>query len=65
MRILLIHAEKFSYEAKQKALAKAEELTEENRRYFGENVLVAFTTVEEGDYDNAASIVRRATKEMM
>jgi len=65
MRILLIHAEKFSYEAKQKALAKAEELTEENRRYFGENVLVAFTTVEEGDYDNATSIVKRATKEII
>ena len=65
MRILLIHAEKFSYEAKQKALAKAEELTEKNRRYFGENVLVAFTTVEEGDYDNAASIVKRAAEEIM
>ena len=65
MRILLIHAEKFSYEAKQKALAEVEKLTEENRRYFGENVLVAFTTVEDGDYDNAASIVKRATKEIM
>ncbi len=64
MRILLIHAEKFSYEVKQRALAKAEEVKEKNRRYSGRNVLVAFTTVEERDYDNLPSIVEATAKEI-
>jgi len=64
MRILLIHAEKFSYEVKQRALAKAEEVKEKNRKYSGRNVLVAFTTVEEKDYDNLPSIVEATAKEI-
>lgn len=64
MRILLIHAEKFSYEVKQRALVKAEEVKEENRRYSGRNVLVAFITVEEKDHDNLPSIVEAAAKEI-
>ena len=64
MRILLIHAEKFSYEVKQRALTKAEEVKEKNRKYSGRNVLVAFTTVEEKDYDNLPSIVEATAKEI-
>ena len=52
MRILAIHAEKFSFEVKQKAIDKAEEVPDEKRKYSTENVLVVFTTVEDGDDKN-------------
>ncbi len=49
MKILLIHAKTFEYEARQKAVDAAEELSDSNKSGRAENVLVAFVTVEKGD----------------
>lgn len=46
MRVLLLHAERFSYTPTKKAVSQAEEV---GGSYSAENALVAFTTVEEGD----------------
>ena len=64
MRILLIHAEYFGYEARQKALNKAEELTEKNRALRLENVLVVFTSVEQIDGEALEKIVNKAVEEI-
>ena len=64
MRILLIHAEYFGYEARQKALNKAEELTEKNRALRLENVLVVFTSVEQIDGEALEKIVNKAAEEI-
>ncbi len=64
MKLLLIHAERFEYEARQRALEEAEELTEENRRGSAENALVCFTTVEGVDELNLPWVVERAADEV-
>lgn len=63
MKLLLIHAEKFEYEARQKAL-EAEELSEGGGRASVENALVCFTTVESFDEANPAWVVARAAEEI-
>ncbi|AHC52370.1 Ser-tRNA(Thr) hydrolase [Sulfolobus acidocaldarius SUSAZ] len=59
MIILLIHASKFSFSIKDKAIREPEEPTTSSLEK--ENVLVAFTTVEKGDDEK---IVERAAKEI-
>ncbi len=49
MRVLLLHADKFSYEAVKKAIKSAESLEEVPKSNSFENILVAFITVEPGD----------------
>ena len=63
MRLLLIHAKSFDYEAVQRALDEAEPL-DGNRGGSFENVLVAFVTVEQGDSGDA-SLVERAAGEIL
>ncbi len=55
MRLLLIHAKKFSYSITEKAIDNPEELDEKNRARDFENTLVVFTSVEKGDDENVVS----------
>ena len=64
MKILLIHAERFEYEARLKALGDAEELNEENQRGSFSNVLVCFTTVEKVDETRPEWVVDKASEEI-
>jgi threonyl-tRNA synthetase len=64
VKLLLIHAEKFEFEARQKALEEAEELGESGGRASVENALVCFTTVESYDEANPAWVVARAAEEI-
>ena len=61
MRLLLIHAEEFSFRARDKAIENPEELTKDNREHIASNVLVVFTSVEEGDDKNIDTIVAKAS----
>ncbi|QOJ79586.1 threonine--tRNA ligase [Infirmifilum lucidum] len=63
MKVLLIHAKTFEYEARQKAVDTAEELSDSNKSGRAENVLVAFVTVEKGDSSDP-EIVGKATGEI-
>ncbi|RLG76361.1 MAG: hypothetical protein DRO12_04480, partial [Thermoprotei archaeon] len=56
MRMLLVHAKKFSFRPTQKALKNAEELEAVSERSF-DNVLAVFTTVEEADVENMKEVV--------
>lgn len=62
MRILLIHADHFEYETKEKAIEKPEEIPESDRQRTFENVLVAFSTVEKTDTNNETMIARNAAQ---
>ncbi len=64
MRILAIHAEKFSFEIKQKAIEAAEKISEDKGKYSAKNALVVFTTVEEGDDKNTEELVNKAVREI-
>ncbi len=60
MRLLYIHARDFSYEVRDKAVENPEPLTEDLKRGSASNVLVAFTTIEEGDNDSQEFLNRVA-----
>ncbi len=59
MKIMTIHADYIEVEPKQKAIKDAEEAKPEKKRY--EEVLVVFSSVEQGDED--ASLVAKKTAE--
>ncbi len=61
MRIMTIHADYIEVEPKQKAIKSAEEVKPEKKRY--EEVLVVFTSVEQGDEDVNA-IAKKAAEEI-
>lgn len=52
MRVLLIHAEKFGYSVRERALKSAPEVPEDKRALTVDNVLVVFTTIEKFDNDS-------------
>ncbi len=62
MKLLLIHAKKFSYSVTEKAINNPEELDEKNRARDLENTLVVFTSVEKDDDEN---VVSRAAEEII
>ncbi len=62
MRLLLIHAKKFSYSITEKAINNPEELDEKNRARDFENTLVVFTSVEKDDDEN---VVNRTAEEII
>ncbi len=62
MRLLLIHAKYFEYRVTKKALKKNIEHPETPREASYENVLVVFTTIEEGDTYNT---VKQAVEEIL
>ncbi len=64
MRILLIHAESFSYEALQKAIESAEEVSEDRKKASVTNALVAMCTVESVDERNPEEVAKRAAEEI-
>lgn len=64
MRILLIHAEHFAFEARERALGRAEELTDKNRSLSLENVLVVFISVEHADAEQQEKIIEKAALEV-
>ncbi len=63
MRILLIHADRMSYEVKSKTKL-AEEISEAEKAQSAENSLVAFVAVESSDESDAAEAVRRGCEEI-
>ncbi len=60
----MIHAERFSYEAIEKAIEDAEEVDERSRRGEARNVLVSLCTVESDDERDPESVARRAAEEI-
>ena len=60
MRILLIHAEKFWFKAREKAIKNAEPLEEAVGEASLENTLVAFITVESRDEENIEDSASKA-----
>jgi threonyl-tRNA synthetase len=65
LRILLIHCEKFEYNAREKAVEKAEDLDESNRAGRFENVLVVFTSVEKEDVKDPEGVAEQAGQEIL
>ena len=62
MKLLFIHAKKFWYRLTEKAIESAEEPHPSRREKSFDNVLVVFTTIEEGDHEN---ILSRAAQEIL
>ena len=59
MRILLIHADKFGYEVKDKALKNAEKIEENQKSYSTQEVLVVFCAVEKIDEKNPEEVLEK------
>ena len=64
VRVLLIHAEYFSYRPIQRAIDEAESIEEEVGGPFN-NALVVFTTVESSDDENPELIVSKAVNDII
>src|SRR3989475_960316 len=60
MRLLLIHADRFEYEAREKAVKEPEPLDESHKRGALENGLVVFSTVEKHDEQDPEQIATNA-----
>lgn len=65
MRILLIHADRFSYEVREKAIDYPEPLTNDRVKGFFNDVLVVFVSVEKDDELNIEEIVDSASKSII
>ncbi len=62
LRILLIHADHFEYETREKAISNPEEISDADRQRTFENVLAAFSTVEKSDANNEPVIAQNAAR---
>ena len=62
MRILLIHADSFSYQVRDKALRSPEPVSEERKTYSTGETLVAFCAVEEQDEDNPKAVAENTAE---
>ena len=60
MKVLLIHAKEFYYKARSKAIPDAEKLDQVPETLSLENVLVAFTSVEDVDTQSPRDVSRKA-----
>jgi threonyl-tRNA synthetase len=60
MRLLLVHADRFEYEAREKAVKEPEPLDESHKRGSLENGLVVFSTVEKNDEQEPEQIATNA-----
>jgi len=65
LRILLIHADSFSYEVREKAIDHPEPLTSDRAKGFFNEVLVVFVSVEKDDELNTGGIVDSASKSII
>jgi len=63
MRMLLIHADEFSYEVKSKAIPEPEE--PKSFKAFVKNALVAFCTIEKNDEKNPEAIAFKAAENII
>ncbi len=61
MRVLLIHADHFEYETKEKAIKNPEDVSIDKRKGSMDEVLVAFCTVEKVDEKNPEDISQKAS----
>jgi len=61
MRVLLIHADHFEYETKEKAIKNPEDISIDKRKGSMDEVLVAFCTVEKIDEKNPEDISQKAS----
>ena len=64
MRILLIHADRFLYEVRDKAIERPEEFSEDRRKGSMEDVLVVFSTVEKSDELDPKGIAEKASEDV-
>lgn len=64
MRLLMIHAKHFEYEARQKALEGAESLSSENRSRSLSDLLVVFSTVEKADERGLDEVAEKAAAQV-
>ena len=64
MRLLIIHAEEFEYEAREKAIDNAEKLDKNNKSGKYNNVLVCFTSIERSDEKGLHKICKKAASEL-
>jgi len=62
MRMLLIHAEEFSYRVREPAIEKPEKI--EKKEDFARNVLTVFVTVERGD-ESDRRVIEKAAEDIM
>lgn len=60
MRLLLIHADKFEYETKEKAVKEPEPLAEKGKKGMLQDGLVVFSTVEKTDEESPENTVANA-----
>src|SRR5207245_9334530 len=60
MRLLLVHADRFEYEAREKAVEEPEPLNESHKKGALENGLVVFSTVEKNDEQEPEQIATNA-----
>ncbi len=60
MRLLLVHADRFEYEAREKAVKEPEPLDESHKKGALENGLVVFSTVEKNDEQEPEQIATNA-----
>ena len=60
LRLLLVHADRFEYEAKEKAVKEPEPLDESHKKGALENGLVVFSTVEKNDEQEPEQIATNA-----
>src|SRR5438445_13657182 len=68
MRLLLIHADKFEYESKEKAVKEPEVLADHAKKGVLQDGLVVFTTVEKGDEaspENTAANAAASSEEVL
>jgi len=61
VRLLLVHADRFEYEAREKAVKSPETLDDSNKKGSMEDGLVVFCTVEKGDEQAPDRIVANAS----
>jgi len=60
LRILLIHADRFGWTAKEKAIKNVEELKENEKSYSMDEALVVFCAVEKVDEKNPSQVLEKA-----
>ena len=60
MRLLLVHADRFEYEAREKAVKEPEPLNESHKKGALENGLVVFSTVEKNDEQEPEQVATNA-----
>jgi len=65
LKFLLIHADSFQYEVKQKAVKNPEKVPPERLKSAVDDVLVAFCTVEKGDDENPHEIAARTARSII